>query len=105
LNDTKFLEIFFEVVINFDSDWFLVTNVWHVDAAVKTLSLVEQNVCRVDVNLLLSHLLNTHKQLLSITLSSATLHGAATPASHYRVLPPYKIDIMIPQPLAEVEER
>jgi len=51
LNDAEFLEIFLEFIVDLNADWFLVTDVGHENAAVQTLSLVEQNVSRVDVNL------------------------------------------------------
>ena len=67
LNDAEFLEIFLEFIVDLNADWFLVTDVGHENAAVQTLSLVEQNVSRVDVNLWLTHLLQRIHQTDTLT--------------------------------------
>jgi len=67
LNDAEFLEIFLELVVDLDTDWLLVTDVRHEDAAVHTLLLIEQNVRRVDVHLRLTHLLQCAHQTDTLT--------------------------------------
>ena len=59
LNYAEFLEIFLKLVIKLGRYGLLVTSVGHEYAAVQILSFIEENVCRVDVHLVLTNLLRT----------------------------------------------
>jgi len=64
LNDAEFLEIFLELVVDVGGDRFLVARVRHEDTAVEMLALVEQNVRRTHVHLVLPYFLQQQQQLL-----------------------------------------